>query len=69
MLFVEIDGSVLCSGEELVVLTNVLGTAVWQRAIPSFPGLVFYNQAFAFDPGANALGLTTSNGGQGTLGF
>jgi len=30
---------------------------------------VFYNQAFAFDPGANALGLTTSNGGQGTLGF
>jgi len=61
--------SVLCSGEELIVLTNVLGSAVWQRAIPSFPGLTFYNQAFAFDPAANALGLTTSNGGQGVIGL
>jgi hypothetical protein len=61
--------SVLASGDELNVLTNVLGTAVWQRAMPAFPGLVFYNQAFALDPSANALGMTASNGGRATVGF
>ncbi|MBK8099382.1 MAG: hypothetical protein IPK26_19920 [Planctomycetes bacterium] len=61
--------SILASGDELSVLTNVLGTAVWQRTMPAFPGLVFYNQAFALDPTANTLGLTASNGGRGTVGF
>jgi hypothetical protein len=54
------------------VLTNVLGSAVWQFAVPNVPnapGATFYNQAFVFDPTANALGLTTSNGGQATIGF
>lgn len=61
--------SLLVSGDELRSLTNVLGTAVWQWQVPNFPGITFYNQAFAFDPAANALGLTVSNGGQGTIGF
>ena len=38
-------------------------------ALRNFPGLTFYNQAFAFDPGQNPLGLTASNGGSGTIGF
>jgi hypothetical protein len=62
----------LASGESLFVLTNVLGSAVWQFAVPNVPnapGATFYNQAFVFDPTANALGLTTSNGGQATIGF
>jgi hypothetical protein len=61
--------SVLASGEALYPLTNVLGSAVWQFQVPNFPGTTFYNQAFPFDPAANALGLTTSNCGQGTIGF
>jgi hypothetical protein len=62
----------LASGESLFVLTNVLGSAVWQFAVPNAPnapGASFYNQAFALDPTANALGLTVSNGGQATIGF
>jgi hypothetical protein len=59
----------LASGEALYVLTNVLGSAVWQFAVPNAPGASFYNQAFVLDPTANALGLTTSNGGQATIGF
>jgi hypothetical protein len=61
--------SVLASGDQLHVLTNVLGSAVWQFQVPNFPGTAFYNQAFPLDPGANALGLTASNGGQGTIGL
>lgn len=37
-------------------------------ANPAFVGTVFFNQAFAIDPTANAAGLTTSNGGRATLG-
>jgi hypothetical protein len=61
--------SVLASGEDLRLLTNVLGSALWQWTIPSAPGVSFYNQAFVFDPAANPLGLTVSNGGHGTIGF
>jgi hypothetical protein len=61
--------SVLCSGEQLYPLTNVLGSAVWSVPIPNLPSLMFYNQAFAFDPAANALGISASNAGQGTVGM
>jgi len=61
--------SVLASGEALYLLTNVLGSAVWQFPVPNALGVSFYNQAFAFDPSANALGLTASNGGMSTIGF
>ncbi|HLQ38769.1 MAG TPA: hypothetical protein VK348_13250 [Planctomycetota bacterium] len=62
--------SVLCSGDEVRLVTNVLGSAVWTIDVPpNFPGVTFYNQAFAIDPAANALGITASNGGQGTTGF
>ncbi|HLQ38768.1 MAG TPA: hypothetical protein VK348_13245, partial [Planctomycetota bacterium] len=62
--------NVLCSGDEVRLVTNVLGSAVWTFDVPpNFPGVTFYNQAFAIDPAANALGITASNGGQGTTGF
>ena len=56
-------------GNDFVIKQNVLGSAVWTFTVPNFPGLAFYNQAFAFDPGQNALGLTASNGGSGLIGF
>ena len=59
----------VASGEALYLLTNVLGSAVWQFTVPNLLGVSFYNQAFAFDPPANALGLTVSNGGHATIGF
>ncbi|HEX5054579.1 MAG TPA: hypothetical protein VFZ65_22575 [Planctomycetota bacterium] len=59
----------LCSGDDLALLTNVLGTAFWQWQVPPVPGATFYNQAIVFDPTANALGLTLSNGAAGTIGF
>jgi hypothetical protein len=61
--------SVLSSAEQLHFLTNVLGTAVWNVTIPNFPGASFYNQAIVFDAAANPLGITTSNGGHGVIGF
>lgn len=61
--------SILASSDQLYLLTNVLGSAVWQLPMPNLPGAVFFNQAIALDPAANALGLSTSNGGRGTLGF
>jgi hypothetical protein len=61
--------SLLASGDSLYLLTSVLGSAVWQFAVPNVLGVSFYNQAFAFDPAANPLGLTTSNGGMSTIGF
>ena len=61
--------SLLCSGDQLQVLTNVLGSAVWNFTVPPFPGATFFNQAIVLDPTANALGLTTSNGGRGIIGM
>ncbi len=46
--------------------------ATWNWFLPSSPtlfGAVFYAQAFAFDPAANAFGFAASNGAVGTLGF
>ncbi len=61
--------SVLSSGDDLALVTNVLGTGLWQWTVPNAPGFSFYNQAFAFDAAANALGITTSNGAHGVIGF
>ena len=61
--------SILASGDALMLLSNVLGNAAWTLPIPNVGGTVFFTQAFALDPAANALGLTSSNGGQATVGF
>ena len=58
-----------CSGDDLNVIPNVLGTGLWQWNVPNAPGAVFYTQAFAFDAAANALGITSSNGATGVIGF
>lgn len=58
-----------------VVLDTLVGAghaATWTWQVPSAPslaGLAFFNQAFAFDPPANAFGFTASNGGAGVLGL
>jgi hypothetical protein len=36
---------------------------------PAFEGLTFYNQAWVMDAKANALGVGTSNGGKGVIGY
>jgi hypothetical protein len=56
------------SGDQLSGVTNVLGVGLWQFPVPNLPGAVFYNQAIVFDPQANMLGLTFSNGGRGVIG-
>lgn len=61
--------SILASGDALLLLTNVLGNAAFLQPIPNVPGTVFFTQAFALDPTANALGVTSSNAGQATIGF
>ena len=55
------------------ILTPVIGlpTASWSMSIPNtltLLGLPFFNQAFALDATANALGIATSNAGAGVLG-
>ena len=59
---------VLISPDVLYTMPNVLGTSLWQFGVPNLPGAVFYNQAVAFDPGANGLGLIFSNGGEAIIG-
>ncbi|HZT55452.1 MAG TPA: hypothetical protein VFA35_04435, partial [Burkholderiaceae bacterium] len=59
---------------EAALTTLLLGgtTATWQLAIPNDPtylGFTFYNQGFALDPPANALGLTVSNGAHAVIGI
>lgn len=48
---------------------SVGGSTTWTVDIaPGLLGLRFYHQAFVFDPGANALGLTSSNAGSAVIG-
>jgi hypothetical protein len=56
------------SGDLLFGFPNILGVGTWTFTVPNQPGVVFYQQAFAFDPAANSLGLTVTNGGRGTVG-
>ena len=58
-----------CSGDDLNMIPNVLGTGLWQWNVPNVPGASFYTQAFAFDAAANPLGITSSNGATGVIGF
>ena len=59
---------------EALATQFVVGTgtsASWSLAIPSatsFLGVVFFNQAFSFDPAANAAGLTVTNAGRARIG-
>jgi hypothetical protein len=59
----------LASADVLFPVANVLGIAQWNLTVPPIPGGGFFVQAVAFDPPANALGLTTSNGGHAVLGL
>lgn len=59
----------LVSPDVLIPIPNIVGTSVWQLAIPNAPGFKFYNQAIAFDPTANSLGLVFSNGSEAIVGF
>jgi len=36
---------------------------------PTLACLTFYSQAWVLDPKANALGVGTSNGGKGVIGY
>jgi hypothetical protein len=55
--------------EDVQPLQNVLGTATWSFVIPPVPGATFYLQTVPFDPVANPLGLTFSNGGRAVVGL
>jgi hypothetical protein len=61
--------SLSVSADVLFPVANVLGIAQWSLTVPPIPGGQFFVQAVAFDPPANALGLTTSNAGHAVLGL
>jgi hypothetical protein len=55
--------------DDVQPLQNVLGTALWSFVIPPMPGATFFLQAVPFDPAANPLNLTFSNGGRAVVGL
>jgi hypothetical protein len=60
------------SADDVQALVNRQGAAVWRIPIPSDPSLLWercFLQAMALDPGANALGATTSNALSLTIGY
>lgn len=61
--------TLLTSIDNIIPLTNVLGSAVWSLQMPHLPGASFYLQAVPFEASANALGVALSNGGHGLLGL
>lgn len=55
---------------DLIVGAGTSASWSWNIAnSQSLFGYDFFNQAFAFDPGANGFGFTASNAGAGRLGF
>jgi len=55
---------------EVVIGTGGVGTWTW--AVPGSSavfGTKFYNQAYVLDPGANALGIVTTNAAEGMVGY
>ncbi len=59
------------SGDLAQPLNVVGGTASWSLPLGNYPQLVgftFYNQVFALDAGANALGVVGSNAAAGVIG-
>lgn len=61
--------NLLCSGDEVYILPNALGSTSWSFTVPPYPGLSFYNQVLPLDPTANSLGLTLSNAARGVIGL
>jgi hypothetical protein len=63
--------TIYASGDILQPVTNYNGTAYHVLNLPPslVPGANFYLQGVTIDPAANALGVTVSNGLQGTLGI
>ena len=64
--------SVLVSPDAVFGVVGAGSGATMAVAVPFAPSLVgmqFFNQVVSFDPGANALGLTTSNGTASTIGW
>lgn len=61
--------TLLTSIDNILPLTNVLGSAVWSLQMPHLPGASFYLQAVPFETSANSLGVALSNGGHGLLGL
>lgn len=61
--------NLLCSGDEVYILPNALGSTSWSFTVPPYPGLSFYNQVLPLDPTANNLGLTLSNAARGVIGL
>jgi len=55
--------------DDVQPVQNVLGTALWSFVIPPMPGATFFLQAVPFDPAANPLNLTFSNGGRAVVGL
>jgi hypothetical protein len=63
--------NLLVSPDATVLLVGSGNAARWSMSLPSVPGLLgieFYLQAFAWDPAANAAGVTASNGGRCRVG-
>lgn len=61
----------LVAPEAAVVLVGTGGSATWSLPLPAAAALLrvsFWNQGFAFDPAANAAGLTASNAVRTTIG-
>jgi hypothetical protein len=55
--------------DDVQPVQNVLGTALWSFVIPPVPGAQFFLQTVPFDPAANPLNLTFSNGGRAVVGL
>jgi hypothetical protein len=57
---------------ESVIALRTGTTWTWKASIPNnalFIGTTFFNQAWTLDSKANSLGISTSNGGKGVVGF
>lgn len=64
-------GCSLLVSDEVIVPGSGVSTATFALPIPNVPayfGAHAYFQALIFEPGANALGLTVSNGGEAYIG-
>ena len=61
--------TLLTSIDNIIPVSNVLGSAAWTINLPNLPGASFYLQAVPFEASANSLGVALSNGGHGLLGL
>lgn len=65
------QGCSMLAGPDFVFpTTNVLGTAVWSIVFPNgLAGSTLFAQGVVFDPPANGMGVTVSDGGRIVIGF